>query len=108
MKAQISSWCVTFFADAEVNSSTILRQIYDGALRLKKRVGSVGVVGNHTTEGVTPYLTILHCDQADAEAVLQEAGLSEQDFQFEYIQPVEFLKGMSAQNRKSRLRTLNC
>jgi len=111
MKAQISSWCVTFFADEEVNSCCTLRQIYDAACRIRTElnigVGSVSVLCSETPPSVTGtqyYVTLLRCDRKDAERVLSEAGLPIGQFAFEDVPLEDVGKSSSVGNRRHRLR----
>jgi hypothetical protein len=75
---ELGSWTATLYLDMEAGITVeVLKKFYDSALELKFRAGSVGVVPlpNGSVSETTPYVTVLHCEREDAEAILKHMGL---------------------------------
>ena len=112
MKAEINSWCVTFYGEGDEASRASLRRIYDAAERTKKETGiggagSVGVVDPPSAPDVMQFVTLFHCAQKEAEMVLKEAGFEPDSIRFErvHLEPLVNHKHNSAHNRRVRLGT---
>ena len=108
MKADISSWCVTFYLDERPGCRDLLRQIYLTADGMRHELGisagSVGIFTESLEAEVVCFVTLMRCNKVDAIKVLEKAGAPLASINFEDVLLTQVGKASSISNRRKRLR----